>query len=60
MSYYAKIVDGIVEQVIVADAEVVAPLDGIWVETFMDDPFRFSLLSILTRQSRHWQTPLFY
>ena len=38
MSYYAKIVDGIVEQVIVADAEVVAPLDGILVETFMDDP----------------------
>lgn len=40
MSYYAKIVNNVVEQVIVADAEVIKSYDGDWVETFMDDPIK--------------------
>jgi len=33
MAHYAKIIDGIVDQVIVADADVVATLDGTWLQT---------------------------
>lgn len=33
MSHYAKVNSGIVEQVIVADADFVAALDGEWVQT---------------------------
>lgn len=33
MSHYAKIENGIVTQVIVADADVVAALEGTWVQT---------------------------
>lgn len=33
MAHYAKIEDGIVTSVIVADEEFVATLDGVWVQT---------------------------
>ena len=33
MAHYAKIIDGVVDQVIVADADVVATLDGTWIQT---------------------------
>ncbi len=39
MSYFAKIDEnGIVVNVIVADAEFIAGQPGTWIETFMDDP----------------------
>lgn len=39
MGYFAKINEqGIVEQVIVADTDVIEGFPGVWVETFIDDP----------------------
>jgi hypothetical protein len=38
MGYYAKIKNGIVEQVVVADVDVIAAYDGEWVETFAGIP----------------------
>jgi len=41
MGLYAKINNHhVVEQVIVAEAELIQSLDGIWVETFDNDPFQ--------------------
>jgi len=33
MAHYAKVVDGVVETVIVAEAEHIATLEGTWVKT---------------------------
>jgi hypothetical protein len=38
MTYYAKINNGVVETVIVADADFVATQPGQWVQTFDDAP----------------------
>ena len=40
MAYYAKVDGGIVEQVIVADAEFVNNLSGEWIETSLDGSVR--------------------
>lgn len=33
MAHYAKVIDGVVAEVIVADEEVIATLEGTWVQT---------------------------